>query len=222
MIWFASDHHFGHAALLTFTKDDGSHARPGFRDVDHMNETMIANHNRVVGQTDSVYFLGDVGFGKTTLAAVLPRLNGKKRLILGNHDYSDRQMIRFYLEHFQKIMSWRHFTEPDCALICTHYPLHEFELSWALRWQLRECPWSHPRSTHQRSTLHQRLRRADQLHARQLRLAGCESEEGNGVKIHYVPAPRQAAPQGRHPAVGILRNVGVAQSFDFIGGPDRI
>ena len=56
---------------------------------------------------------------------VLPRLNGKKRLILGNHDYSDRQMMRFYLEHFQKVMSWRHFTEPDCALICTHYPLHE-------------------------------------------------------------------------------------------------
>jgi calcineurin-like phosphoesterase family protein len=51
MIWFASDHHFGHAALLTFTKDDGSHARPGFRHIDHMNETMIANHNRVVGQT---------------------------------------------------------------------------------------------------------------------------------------------------------------------------
>ena len=95
MIWFASDHHFGHAALLTFTKDDGSHARPGFSDVDHMNETMIANHNRVVGPTDRVYFLGDVGFSRATLAAVLPRLNGKKRLILGNHDYSDRQMMRF-------------------------------------------------------------------------------------------------------------------------------
>jgi calcineurin-like phosphoesterase family protein len=125
MIWFASDHHFGHSALLTFRQDDGSPARPGFRDVDHMNETMIANHNRVVGPTDRVYFLGDVGFSKVTLTAVLPRLNGKKRLILGNHDYSDRQMMRFYLEHFQKIMSWRHFTEPDCALICTHYPLHE-------------------------------------------------------------------------------------------------
>src|SRR5438874_133947 len=79
---------------------------------------MIANHNRVVGVADHAYFLGDVGFRRATLAAVLPRLNGKKRLILGNHDYSDRQMMRFYLEHFQKVMSWRHFTEPDCALIC--------------------------------------------------------------------------------------------------------
>lgn len=114
MIWFASDHHFGHASL----------PRPGFRDVAHVNETMIANHNRVVASTDHVYFLGDVG-SKDTLAAVLPRLNGRKRLILGNHDYSDRQMMRFYLEHFQKVMSWRHFTEADCALICTHYPLHE-------------------------------------------------------------------------------------------------
>ena len=65
MIWFASDHHFGHAALFTFTKDDGSHARPGFRDVDHMNETMIANHNRVVGPTDRVYFLGDEAIRST-------------------------------------------------------------------------------------------------------------------------------------------------------------
>ena len=124
-IWFASDHHFGHANLLKFTSDDGAYVRPGFRDVDHMNETMIANHNRVVGVADHAYFLGDVGFSRATLAAVLPRLNGKKRLILGNHDYSDRQMMRFYLEHFQKVMSWRYFTEPDCALICTHCPLHE-------------------------------------------------------------------------------------------------
>ena len=124
-IWFASDHHFGHANLLKFMSDDGAYVRPGFRDVDHMNETMIANHNRVVGVADRAYFLGDVGFSRATLAAVLPRLNGKKRLILGNHDYSDRQMMRFYLEHFQKVMSWRHFTEPDCALICTHCPLHE-------------------------------------------------------------------------------------------------
>jgi calcineurin-like phosphoesterase family protein len=124
-IWFASDHHFGHANLLGFAADDGTPARSGFRDVDHMNETMIANHNRVVAPDDRVYFLGDVGFRKATLAAVLPRLNGRKRLILGNHDYSDRGMVRFYLEHFQKILSWRHFTEPDCALICTHFPLHE-------------------------------------------------------------------------------------------------
>src|SRR4051794_39894798 len=99
-IRFAGDHHFGHAKLLSFENADGSHVRPGFRDVEHMNETMIANHTRVVGAADRVYFLGDVGFGKATLAAVLPRLNGRKRLILGNHDYSDRQMMRFYLEHF--------------------------------------------------------------------------------------------------------------------------
>ena len=69
-IWFASDHHFGHANLLKFTSDDGAYVRPGFSDVDHMNETMIANHNRVVGVADRAYFLGDVGFSRATLAAV--------------------------------------------------------------------------------------------------------------------------------------------------------
>lgn len=123
-IWFASDHHFGHANMLKFTDDRGNPARAGFADVDHMDETMIANHNRVVAPTDTAYFLGDVGFGKAALNRVLPRLQGRKRLILGNHDYGDRQMMRFYLEHFQKVLSWRHFTENGCAMVCTHYPLH--------------------------------------------------------------------------------------------------
>lgn len=123
--WFISDHHLGHANILKFTDDRGNLIRPGFDDIHHMHEVMIANHNRVVAPTDNVYFLGDVGFNKEVLASLLPRFNGRKRLILGNHDYSDRQMMRFYLEHFQKVASWRHFTEPDAAFICTHVPMHE-------------------------------------------------------------------------------------------------
>ena len=39
-IFFASDHHFGHANILTFKRDDGTALRD-FRDVDHMNEQVF-------------------------------------------------------------------------------------------------------------------------------------------------------------------------------------
>lgn len=108
--------------MLKFQRADGSPVRPGFKDADHMDEVMIENWNRVVSEQDKVYHLGDVGFKNDVLQRVLPRLKGKKRLILGNHDEQD---MGFYRKHFQKIMSWRHFTDDGVAMICTHFPLHE-------------------------------------------------------------------------------------------------
>lgn len=125
-IFFASDHHLGHANILKFNKADGTLMRPEFKSLDHMHEVMIERHNRKVQPTDVMYFLGDVGFNKSTLEKLLPRFNGRKRLILGNHDYNTRPMMRFYLEHFQKIMSWKHFTQRgDYGIVVTHFPLHE-------------------------------------------------------------------------------------------------
>jgi calcineurin-like phosphoesterase family protein len=103
--WFVSDHHFGHANMLRFTKPDGSLVRPGFRDVGHMDEVMIEKWNAVVKPND-----------------VLRRLNGKIYLVLGNHDRLD---AGFYDKHFKKVRGWFHYTEPGAAMICTHCPLHE-------------------------------------------------------------------------------------------------
>ena len=48
---------------------------------------MIENWNSVVKKGDYVYHLGDVFFGsKETFPALWNRLNGSKRLIIGNHD----------------------------------------------------------------------------------------------------------------------------------------
>jgi calcineurin-like phosphoesterase family protein len=58
-----------------------------FGSVQEMNETLIANHNALVKPDDIVWFLGDVCMGQ--LADTLPlvaRMNGRKYLILGNHD----------------------------------------------------------------------------------------------------------------------------------------
>lgn len=49
-------------------------------------------------------------------------MNGKKRLILGNHDHLDMSL---YAKHFKKIVAWRQFAYDDCVMVCTHFPLHE-------------------------------------------------------------------------------------------------
>lgn len=116
-VWFSSDWHFGHAAMLEFTNDKGERTRPEFDTVEQMDETMISRHNQLVKPQDKFYCLGDVGFNKPHLESILPRLNGKKRLILGNHDGYD---MRFYCRFFDKIIvSWN----PIRSLIFTHFPI---------------------------------------------------------------------------------------------------
>lgn len=118
-IWFISDTHFNHANILKFTDKNNNHFRGDlFKSVDEMNETMINNWNEVVKPSDKIYHLGDVYFGREDDSNnILKRLNGKKRLILGNHDNLNRQSILF--SHFQKIKLWWPFEN----MIFTHIPL---------------------------------------------------------------------------------------------------
>ena len=100
MRYFTSDTHFGHANIIKYCN------RP-FKDVSHMNEVLIANWNAVVGEDDVVYHLGDVALGPwTEWDGILTRLNGRKVLVVGNHDRifegeSEKQRDRF-AEHYAK------------------------------------------------------------------------------------------------------------------------
>lgn len=132
-IFFVSDHHFDHENILNF-KCQGSEVliRPGFDSIDHMNETMVTNHNSVVMPDDDVYFGGDVCFNNKSLNKFLPRMNGRKRLILGNHD---KLRMNEYYKYFEKIYSAKKFSpkdertkglfrEGDKTLFLCHYPIH--------------------------------------------------------------------------------------------------
>jgi len=123
-IWIISDTHFVHENILSFTDNDGNLIRPGFDSVDHMNEYMIEKWNSVVKPGDIVYHCGDVVIGpKDKFLPLFKRLNGSKRLIVGNHDD-----IKFMAkkELFTKIMMWRMFRE--FGLLLSHVPLHESSL----------------------------------------------------------------------------------------------
>lgn len=116
-IFVISDTHFGHENILKFVDEDNVNLRE-FYDVHHMNECMVDRWNKTVKDSDIVYHLGDVFFGKGY--EVLPRLRGRKRLILGNHDDAKSPYLQ---QCFQKITLWREFKEFNCVL--THVPIHE-------------------------------------------------------------------------------------------------
>lgn len=123
-IYFISDTHLSHNNILTFRTDtpNGELIRPGFENIEHMNETIIENWNKVVKPSDKIYHLGDVALGNVKdFHNIMRRLNGKKRLILGNHDKFD---LPVYMKYFQKISSWRSFGEFEKKFVACHYPLH--------------------------------------------------------------------------------------------------
>lgn len=119
-----SDTHFGHANILTFKNEDGTPIR-SFSSLEEMNETMIDNWNSVVGKEDKVYHLGDVLFTKKWLDLILPRLNGTKVLIKGNHDTLKLSQYQQYFKDVRAVWVLD-------KLVLSHIPIHPESLS---RWK---------------------------------------------------------------------------------------
>ena len=118
MIYYIADPHFDHENILKMCR------RP-FETIEQMNEAMIAAWNARVSGNDTVYILGDLLFRSSDPEAILRRLKGRKRLIVGNHDSS----------WLCKVDASRYFVSVDDLLVTTdgerqltlcHYPL----LSW--------------------------------------------------------------------------------------------
>jgi calcineurin-like phosphoesterase family protein len=114
-IFIISDLHLGHSGMCKFLRaDEKTKIRP-WTDVDQMNEDIISNWNSVVNAKDLVYNLGDVCLNKRYLH-LLSRMNGEKRLILGNHDI-------FPMDEYQKYFSRIFGSLKLDKYILTHYPI---------------------------------------------------------------------------------------------------
>jgi calcineurin-like phosphoesterase family protein len=121
-IFVISDTHFRHTNILKFTDSATGELIRGdrFADVDAMDEHMIECWNSVVKQGDIVYHLGDVVMGdREWFKKNWPRLNGSKRLIVGNHDDIPFLSAGGF---FKKVSMWRMF--PEFGLMLSHVPLH--------------------------------------------------------------------------------------------------
>ena len=122
-VFFVSDTHFSHHNILKFVRYNGELVR-NFKDVETMDETMIANWNSVVKPNDTVIHLGDVYFSNGDRH--LSRLNGNKFLILGNHDHVERGRI---LKHFKRVLPWMVYDYGDHRFMLSHAPCRESHMT---------------------------------------------------------------------------------------------
>ena len=120
-IWVISDTHFSHENIWkTFKLSDGSPARP-FTSNEEMDETMVERHNALVKPQDHVYHLGDFTMWRQDtggwMARLRSRLNGHKRIVLGNHDALPSG---WYFQNFEKVFASRVIDN----ILFTHIPVH--------------------------------------------------------------------------------------------------
>ena len=94
--FFIGDTHFGHKNIINF--EAVKPFRP-FATIEEHDEELVRRWNSVVGKKDSVWHLGDVAFGSKNIS-IVGRLNGFKKLVLGNHDHYPSAE---YLKYFDKL-----------------------------------------------------------------------------------------------------------------------
>ncbi len=110
--FYIADLHLGHKNVIMH---DG---RP-FPDTDIMRETIVKNWNSAVSHEDEVYVLGDFAWKPAEGMETLPQLNGRKFLILGNHDKPRHEMNAY----FEWVKEYAVITDNGDYVVLCHYPI---------------------------------------------------------------------------------------------------
>jgi calcineurin-like phosphoesterase family protein len=119
--YFVGDLHLGHEGMVRFTDKDGKKIRP-YATIQEHDEALIKNINSVVKPEDRLYFLGDVVINRRCLPQI-GRINGRKKLIKGNHDIFK---LEDYMPYFEDISAYRIY--PKMGVIMSHIPVHPNQL----------------------------------------------------------------------------------------------
>ena len=120
-IWFTSDLHLGHKAILRLSN------RPFFNIEEH-DETIIENINKLVKNDDDLIILGDISFNQSyqTYESIFKKLNGNIYIILGNHD-NKQNLIRCQKEGLiTSVRESQIMNIGKDTIHLTHYPLLEW------------------------------------------------------------------------------------------------
>jgi calcineurin-like phosphoesterase family protein len=113
-VWFTSDTHFGDHRVLNI------HRRP-FAGVAEMDAALIERWNAVVGPEDEVWHLGDFARTPTVAETMLPGLNGRKHLVVGNNDREPERQAGW-----ASIQPYAELTVEGVALVLCHYPFRSW------------------------------------------------------------------------------------------------
>lgn len=120
-VFLISDTHFGHTKILDFVP---ARAENLGKTVEEHNEALVERWNAVIRSRDTVWHLGDVLFGQNNFS-ILGRLNGIKKLVLGNHDTYNASR---YLQYFNDVKGAAKLDD----FLLTHIPVHP---SQKYRWR---------------------------------------------------------------------------------------
>lgn len=106
--------HFGHTNMAKHR---------GFQDEYYHDEHLIEQFNSIVTKkTDLTYLLGDITMEKPDYYFQLDRLNGRKIVVLGNHDrYQNVRELLNYVETVGGMIEYKGFA-------LTHCPIHPSEI----------------------------------------------------------------------------------------------
>lgn len=121
-IYLIADTHFDHRMIMEYEP-----SRQQFGDRFDMTEAIIKRWNEVVQPEDLVIHLGDVFFcGAKRAEEIASRLNGRKILVLGNHDGMSKTKYRkLGFEPYQY-----YFIE---GLFLSHYPQSNSAITSAIK-----------------------------------------------------------------------------------------
>lgn len=138
-VWFTADLHFGHKNIIKYT-DRASYLGLDLENdpdwLDKHDAALIEYWNSVVGKKDLVYILGDFSFRTSEgTKKILNKLNGKKYLVVGNHDGSCKGLENYFIgvSDIHKLTYKPNpaypFIKETFSLQLCHYPI----LSWDRR-----------------------------------------------------------------------------------------
>jgi calcineurin-like phosphoesterase family protein len=122
-ILFTSDTHFGDHRVLNL------YPRP-FATAAEMDEGLVERWNAVCSPDDEVWHLGDFARTGARAAAILPRLNGRKHLILGNNDPS------VVGEGWESVAPYAEIEREGTLLVLCHYPFRSWNGQHRGSWNL--------------------------------------------------------------------------------------
>lgn len=148
-VWLTSDWHFCHNQPFLYEPR-------GFKNVEEMNEVIIAKHNSIVMPEDDVIVLGDLMLNDNAKGIeCINRLNGNLHIVAGNHDTANRiqeyvnlkagtefwgyavpykyRKYNFYLSHYPTLTSNLDVDKPLKARVislCGHNHTQDRWIDW--------------------------------------------------------------------------------------------
>ena len=110
--FFTADTHFGHAAA------PGFYRRP-FASVAEMDGAMIERWNQTVGESDTVWHLGDFAVRQSAerVRDLLGALRGRKHLLRGNNDLDATLGAGW-----ESVRDYAEIVSDGASLVLCHYP----------------------------------------------------------------------------------------------------